>query len=108
MLAFFSGTAVLVLTEWLLLTASLSKSRLSWQYNLWAMLVVLLWAQPWSRSDPYRTGQQWIRWLFYFFLLLGTFGFFYIFSGMWPFLVILEILILAAVEGFGRRSLQRD
>jgi len=108
MLTFLSGTAALILSEWLLLTAWLSKSRLAWQYNLWAMLVILLWAQPWSRSDPYHTGIQWMRWLFYFLLVMATFAFFYVFGGLWPLLVILEILILAAVEGLGRRSLQRD
>ena len=108
MLTLFSGIAALGLTEWLLLTAWLSKSRLAWQYNLWAMLVVLLWAQPWSRSDPYRTGKQWLRWLIYFFLLLATFAFFYIFGGFWSLVVMLEIITLAAVEGFGRRSFQRD
>lgn len=101
-----SGLAVLFLTEWLLLTASLSVSDLSEQYYVWAPLVVLLWAQPWSARDRYRTGSQVLRWLTYLALILLSFAHGFIFA-RWAWLIALEAAILAGIEGLGRRAAQR-
>jgi hypothetical protein len=108
MLNFISGFAVLGITEWLLLTAWLSQSRLSWQYTFWVLVVVLLWGQPWSRRDPYRTGNQIIRWLVYFLLLMESMGSSYIFDALWPLLLAIEVGILVAFEFTGLRSLRRE
>ncbi len=103
LLTLFSGLAVLILTEWLLLTASLSVSALSEQYYVWAVLAVLLWAQPWSARDRYRTSPQFIRWLTYAGLILVSLAHGYIFS-RWAWVVALEGVILGAIEGQGRRE----
>ena len=108
MLNVVSGIAVLGLMEWLLLTAWLSRARLSWQYNLWAMIVVLFWAQPWSRNDPYRTGQRSIRTGVYGLLILIALGTGLIF-GIWgAWLVGLEAILLFVLEVSGRRPAKDD
>jgi len=93
-----SGIAVVGLTGWLLVTARVSTARFGWQYNLWALLVVLLWAQPWSRNDPFRTGRRLIRWIVYGVLVVAAFGFWYVFGGLWPVLVIIELIVLFLIE----------
>ena len=98
-----SGLAVLILTEWLLLTASLSVSALSEQYYLWALLVVLLWAQPWSTSDRYRSDNPLIRRLTYAALVLISLAHGYIF-GRASWLIALEAAILGGFEVFMRRG----
>jgi hypothetical protein len=108
MLTLFSGIAFLGITIWLLLTAWLSQSRFAWQYNIWAMLVVLLWAQPWSRSDPYRTDQRLVRGIFYILLFLADFGFWYLFGGLWPVILAVEVLVLLLIEITGRPIIERE
>lgn len=108
LLAIFSGIAVVGLMEWFLITAWLSPSRTAWQYNFWAMVVVLLWAQPWSSRDPYRTGKQVFRWLVYLVLLLGTLASVLVFDSFSPLFVSAEIFILIVIEFSGRRSLRGE
>jgi hypothetical protein len=108
MLNIVSGVAVLGLTEWLLLAAWLSQATLAWQYNLWAMIVVLFWAQPWSRSDPYRTGHRGLRVIVYSLLLMAAFGSALVF-GMWgAWLVLLEASLLFITEITGRRPIRDE
>ena len=108
MLYFVSGVAVVGLMEWFLITAWLSTSRTAWQYNFWALVLVLLWAQPWSSRDPYRTGNQMMRSLVYLVLLLATLASAIVFRRWAPLLVTLEIVILALIEYAGRRSLKAE
>jgi len=108
MLNLVSGIAMVGLAGWLLVTGWVSQSRFNWQYNVWAMLVVLLWAQPWNRNDPYRTGRQLIRRIVYGILVVAAFGFWYVFGGLWPVLVILEVLVLLLVEITGRPDVEED
>jgi len=108
MLNLVSGIAMVGLAGWLLVTGWVSQSRFSWQYNVWAMLVVLLWAQPWNRNDPYRTGMQLIRRIVYGILVVAAFGFWYVFGGLWPVLVILEVLVLLLVEITGHPDVEED
>jgi hypothetical protein len=105
-LNFFSGVAVVGLMEWLLITAWLSTSRTAWQYNFWAIVVVLLWAQPWSSRDPYRTGRAMIRWMVYMVLLLATLASAFVFKSLGPLPVTLAILLLGAIEFMGRREVK--
>jgi hypothetical protein len=102
----FSGVAVVGLMEWLLITAWLSTSRTAWQYNFWAIVVVALWAQPWSSRDRYRTGRAMIRWMVYMVLLLGTFASAFVFKSLGPLSVTLAILLLGAIEFMGRREVR--
>jgi hypothetical protein len=102
----FSGVAVVGLMEWLLITAWLSTSRTAWQYNFWAVVVVALWAQPWSSRDRYRTGNAMIRWLVYMFLLVATLGSAFVFKSLGPLTVALAILLLGAVEFMGAREVR--
>ena len=108
LLAILSGIAVVGLMGWFLITGWLSPSRTAWQYNFWAMVVVLLWAQPWSSRDPYRTSKQMFRWLFYLLLFLGTLGSVIVFDSYSPLFITLEIFILAVIEFSGRRSLRGE
>ena len=102
----FSGVAVVCLMEWLLITAWLSTSRTAWQYNFWAIVVVALWAQPWSSRDRYRTGNAMIRWFVYMVLLVGTLASAFVFKSLGPLSVTLAITLLAAVEFMGRREVR--
>ena len=102
----FSGVAVVGLMEWLLITAWLSTSRTAWQYNVWAFVVVLLWAQPWSSRDPYRTGRQMIRWLVYLVLLMATLASAFVFDSLAPLVVTLAIILLGLIEFTGWRALR--
>ena len=106
MLNILSGAAVIGLMEWLLITAWLSTSRTAWQYNFWALVVVLLWAQPWSSRDPYRTGRVMIRWLVYLVLLVATLASAFVFDSLGPLPVTLAIVLLGAIEFMGWRSLK--
>ena len=108
MLYILSGLAVVVLMEWFLITAWLSRSQTAWQYNFWAFVIVLLWAQPWSSRNPYRTGRQITRNMVYLVLLLATLASAIVFKRWGPLLVTLEILILALIEFAGRRSLKAE
>jgi len=108
MLNILSGVAVVGLMEWLLITAWLSTSQTGWQYNFWALVIVLIWAQPWKSRDPYRTGNALIRYLVYLALLLATLASTIVFRGWAPLVVSLEILILGSIELAGRRSLQAE
>ena len=108
MLTLLSGIAFLGMTLWLLVTAWLSQSRFAWQYDLWAMVIVLLWAHPWRRSDPYRTDQRPIRGIFYALLLLAIFGFWYLFGGLWPVILAVEVVILFLIEVTGRPVIERE
>jgi len=100
----FSGVAVVGLMEWLLITAWLSTSRTAWQYNFWAMVVVALWAQPWSSRDRYRTGNAMIRGLVYMVLLLATLASAFVFKSLGTLSVTLAILLLGAIEFSSRRE----
>ena len=102
----FSGIAVVGLMEWLLITAWLSTARTAWQYNIWAIVVVLLWAQPWSSRDPYRTGRQTIRWLVYLVLLMATLASAFVFKSLMPLAVTLAIFLLGLVEFTGWRAIR--
>ena len=108
MLNLVSGIAVVGLTGWLLVTALVSTARFGWQYNVWALVVVLLWAQPWSRNDPYRTGRHLVRRMIYGILVVAAFGFWYVFGGIWPVLVMIEVIILFLVEITGRPETTED
>jgi hypothetical protein len=102
----FSGVAVVGLMEWLLITAWLSTSRMDWQYTVWAILVVVLWAQPWSSRDPYRTGRQMIRWLVYLVLMMATLASSVVFDSLTPLAVGLAVFLLGVIEFTGQRSLR--
>ena len=102
----FSGVAVVGLMEWLLITAWLSTSRTAWQYNFWAMVVVVLWAQPWNSRDRYRTGRAMIRWMVYLILLLGTLGSAFVFKSLGPLSVSLAIVLMGSIEFMGRREVR--
>jgi hypothetical protein len=106
MLNILSGVAVIGLMEWLLITAWLSTSRTAWQYNFWAMVVVVLWAQPWASRDPYRTGRTMIRWGVYLVLLLATLASAFVFDSLGPLPVTLAIILMGSIELTGRRSLR--
>ncbi|MCI0520250.1 MAG: hypothetical protein L0Z70_08340 [Chloroflexi bacterium] len=106
MLAKLSAAAALILMELLLLTAAYSVTARAWQYTLWAGLVVLLWAQPWSRKDKYITPKPKARVPVYLLLALGSASTAFVFSLPWAYLVTLEILLLMITEITGRSSLR--
>jgi hypothetical protein len=106
MLSIAGGIAVLGLVEWLLVTGWLSTSPLAWQYNFWAFVVVFVWAQPWSRRDPYRTGNPAVRYTTYAALALASLASSLIFRSLPPLVICLEILVLALIEFTGRRSVR--
>jgi hypothetical protein len=107
MLAILSTAAALFLMEGLLITAAYSVTPRAWQYHIWAALVVLLWAQPWSRKDKYITPRLKPRVPSYLLLILGSGATAFILSLPWAYLVTLEIIVLMVMEVTGRSAMQK-
>lgn len=103
-----SGLAVLVITQLLLFSAWLSASPRAWMYYLWTAIAVLLWAQPWSRRDPYRTipagARAWTYALLAFILIASAF----FFDTISPLLILLEVVVLFALDFTGQRSISKS
>jgi len=102
-----SSLAALTLAELLYLNAWLSTNPRAWQYDLWAALVIMLWAQPWSSRDRYRTDSALLRMIVYGALFLAASASAYIFDRWQPGLVGLGIAVLFVIELTGRRAARR-
>ncbi len=107
MLNFASAAAVLIFTELFFISAWLSAGSQPWQYNLWAALAVLLWAQPWRRRDPYRTDNLIFRMVIYLVLIILSMSAVYIFGPIQPIFIALEAFILGILEYTGQAPIRK-
>lgn len=107
-LSILSGLAAIVIAELLYLSAWLSTNPRAWQYDLWAALVVVLWAQPWSSRDRYRTDMKLLRMAFFGVLFLAASASAVIFNRWQPGLIGVGIVILFMVELTGRRAVSKS
>ena len=107
LLPIISSLAVIVLTHWLLLTAWMSASPRAYLYNIFAVVAVVLWAQPWNSRDPYRTSHPMVRMITYLLLLVGMVANGYIFNRSGAFMVAVAVLILGGIELLGVQTIKQ-
>jgi hypothetical protein len=104
MLTILSGMAIILTTVLLIISSWLSVSEFAWIYYIIAGLIVLVWAQPWSRVDPYRTGWQPARWGTYLVITLIGIATGLVFARVAPFMISVEAIILGIIELTGWRT----
>lgn len=104
MLTFLSSFATLVLVVILQLIAILSVHDNPEKFYFFAGLLVLLWSQPLSANDPYRTDPRFIRMFAHISIALACISLAYIFKEWQPWLLAGLTLVLGLFEMFIRRS----
>ena len=106
MVSLASSAAVLLITQLLFISAWLSARQNPWLHYLWAAIIVLLWAQPWSRSDPYRTNKLIVRLGTYVLIILMSLASWYVYDRTPILLVGLLALVLGLIEYRGQAALK--
>jgi hypothetical protein len=107
MLSVLSGLAVIVIVELLVLNAWLSISDFAWLYIILAGVAIVLWAQPWNRSDRYRTSHSFMRLATYLVLSIQCAASGVVFGRTSPFFLALLSVVLFVIELTGRSSIRR-
>jgi hypothetical protein len=89
------------------MAAMMSVSANPERYFWFAGLVILLWAQLFSLSDPYRTDKSQLRTLTYLGIVLASIALAYIFNRWQPYLIAAGAFGLGLLETLIRRRVMR-
>jgi hypothetical protein len=106
-LQILSSLSALALVVILQMAAMMSVSADSERYFWFAALVILLWGQLFSLSDPYRTDRSLLRVVTYLGFFLASIALAYIFARWQPYLIAAAAFGLGLLEMLVRRRVMK-
>ena len=108
MISIASSIATLGLTATLLTIAGVKAPGTTSVFYWSTALIILLWSQPWSSRDFYRSDQPIIRWVTYLLLALLILILAVIFPAGANWLILIEVIVLGTFETFGWLTSRRS